>query len=513
VLRASYSVVYDNYGASLASSLASGGTPGLITSITQPVNLSFSTAPRWDGGSDSYPIPVPPIAGTTFPFTPPIAQGGFATYTEVSGDLKAPYADLFTANYARPLPKHMSLEIGYAGRFSHAALVSQDYGQPLSQFLDKASGQTWQQATGILATMHNEGLTPAQVKANPSLVPLEPFIQDMFPGAAGLYIPGSASANIFYDAFQTYSGSWLDTLNDMDRVHKLNTQTNTLVGCETITGCNTFFQTQASGVDTTTNAGQAAYNALLVSLRRTVTHGWGYDFNYTYSHAIDDLGTIQNAFIPTESMGPSSYDMRHQINANFVVEIPVGKGKAIGGNMPMWADQIVGGWLVSDLYTFHTGSPINCSSSSQYNVNYDSSSLCNLYPGLTSAPAEHLQFDTSNLPSIFANPNVSADFVPGQPGVPGYNGIYRSLSFWDDDMALNKNFRLPKERMRLTLRIEAYNVFNKQEFGTPSLTINNNTIGTTTFGSPSNFGSTTFGEIKSSASTPRVLQANLRFTF
>lgn len=515
VLRGSYSIVYDNYGNDLASSLASGGTPGLVTSISQPVNLNFTTAPRWNGSTSSYPTPVAPVAGTTFPFTPPIAQAGFATYTEVSGDLKAPYEHLISATYARPLPKHMSIEVGYAGRLSHRALVSQDYGQPLSQFVDPKSGQSWQQATGVLATLHNEGLTPAQVKANPSLVPLQPFIQDMFPGAAAAFLPGaSASAAIFYDAFQDYSGSWLDTLNSVDRVHQTGAA-NTLQGCLTITGCNSFFATQNSGVGTTTNSGQAAYNALLVSVRRTVMHGWGYDFNYTYSHAIDDLGTIQNAFAPIQSMGPSSIDMRHQINANFVVDIPVGKGKALGNNMPRWADEIVGGWQLSSLYTFHTGSALSCSSTAQYNVNYDNQALCNLYPGLAKVPANHLQFDNLNIPSLFSNPNVAADFVPGQPGVAGYNGLLRGPAFWEDDVALNKAFRLPKEGMRLTIRIEAYNLFNNENFGTPSLSINNNTPGTTTFGAPSNFGSTTFGEITKSAGsqTPRVMQAVARFTF
>jgi hypothetical protein len=80
-------------------------------------------------------------------------------------------------------------------------------------------------------------------------------------------------------------------------------------------------------------------------------------------------------------------------------------------------------------------------------------------------------------------------------------------------MALNKNFRLPKEGMRLTIRIEAYNVFNKQEFATPSLSISQ-LVGTTPFGSPSNFGNlSNFGEITKSQSTPRVLQAVARFTF
>ena len=53
-------------------------------------------------------------------------------------------------------------------------------------------------------------LRAAQVKANPNLVPLVPFIENMFPGAKNYQIPGSASANYFYDTWGTYAGSELD---------------------------------------------------------------------------------------------------------------------------------------------------------------------------------------------------------------------------------------------------------------------------------------------------------------
>jgi hypothetical protein len=190
----------------------------------------------------------------------------------------------------------------------------------------------------------------------------------------------------------------------------------------------------------------------------------------------------------------------------------VGKGKALLGNSSKWMDEIIGGWQLSDIYTFHTGTPSTCSSSNMYNVNYLSSALCVLYPGLTSPPARSFGVDQTGIFNEYQNTNVASEFVPSLPGVTGQTGMARGLSFWADDMALNKNFRLPKESMRATLRIEAYNVFNKQEFSSSSMSIQQ-LVGTTPQGYPSNFGNSTFGQIKSSASTPRVLQAVLRFTF
>jgi hypothetical protein len=121
---------------------------------------------------------------------------------------------------ARPLPKRMSIEVGYIGRLSHGVLISQDYGQPLTQFKDPQSGMTWAQASGILRNVYEAGVTPAQVKANPSLIPLVPFVEDIFGRAKNTLIPGSASANYWYSIYNKYAGSDLDALNDMDRLRQ-----------------------------------------------------------------------------------------------------------------------------------------------------------------------------------------------------------------------------------------------------------------------------------------------------
>src|SRR5262249_27010178 len=143
-------------------------------------------------------------------------------------------------------------------------------------------GQTWAQAGRVLANLYNSGLTTAQVKANPSLVPLLPFFENMHPGAANLYISGSASANFFYDVYGEYSGSWLDALNDMDRIRQPGG------GCLALYGCNTFFPLQNSGLEAFVNGGKSAYHAMTIVVRRAVSRGWGYDFNYTLSHSIDN---------------------------------------------------------------------------------------------------------------------------------------------------------------------------------------------------------------------------------
>jgi hypothetical protein len=516
VIRAGAAKVYDNYGNAMANAFSTNGSPGLATSVAQIVNTDFSTSPRYDGTPATLTT-LSPASGGAFPFTPPVITGGFTAFSNVQDDLKAPYEYLLNVNYARPLPRHMTIEVGYAGRLSHRGIVNADYGQPLENFVDPTSGQSFSQAAQVLANLYYSGLTTAQVKANPSLIPLQPFVQNMAPALANFYIKGSASANFFYDVYSRYTGSWTDTINDIDRIR----QTNGL--CLVSTGCNTFFPLQASGVHAATNDGKAAFQAMTLSLRRTVSKGWGYDLNYTWSHAIDNGsssessstsspgGNVPNAFCVDCGRGPADYDARHTINANAVIELPIGRGKSLFANAPGIVDQVIGGWQVATIFTFNTGKPISCSASSQYNTNYLTSALCILAPGITKVPANHLQVDQNGILNLFPNTNVGADFVPGYAGQVGYRGIVRGLHTWNDDMSVSKTFRV-REGWRLSFRAEAYNVTNHVVFSNPSLSISQQ-AGTTTAGGPAAFGSSRFGEITSTSNNPRVLQMALRLTF
>ena len=218
---------------------------------------------------------IPASTATGFPYTPPVVIGGFTSFSGVSSNLVAPYEYLLNVSYARPLVKKMTIEVGYIGRLSHKGLMQQDFAQPLTLFKDVKSGQTWSQAGTLLKRLYDSGITPAQVQANPSLIPQIPFFEDIFPGAKNYKFNGSASANYYYTVYGTYAGSDLDALNDMDRLRQSNGT------CISVYGCNTFFANQAAGLTAWTNSGKSGYNGLQLVLRRPVTNGWGFDFNYT----------------------------------------------------------------------------------------------------------------------------------------------------------------------------------------------------------------------------------------
>ena len=506
VFRAGASRIYDHYGATMAANLASGGSPGLATAQSQLSNTNFTSAPRFTGGALPT-IPSDPFTG--FPYTPASIVGGFTTYNGVSDNLKAPYEYTLSANYARPLPHKLSLEVGYVGRLGHRQIVNEDYGAPLTKFRDAKSGQTIQQAGIILANLYNSNptLTSTQVKNNPGMIPAQPALENLFPGAANDYINGSASANFFYDWFYNYSGSFTDTINDMDRIRLPNG------GCISIFGCNTLYALQNSGLETFTNNGQSSYHAATVVLRRAVQNGWGFDFNYTMSHSIDNDsssetsggGAIQDAFDPNASRGPSDFDQRQTITADGVFELPFGRGKMLLPNANRWLNAVVGGWMATTLVTFNSGTPVTLIASGVYNVNYENSSYAMLLPG-AAMPASHFGFDNNGQPSMFANTSAVNSFVASYPGAVGTRGIIRGPHFFDSDVAFSKFFRIA-ERQRVQVRAEAFNIFNHVNFANPSGT--------------SIYSPTTFGEITSqvgatsttSSGGPRVFQFALRYEF
>src|SRR5204863_7072645 len=129
-----------------------------------------------------------------------------------------------------------------------------------------------------------------------------------------------------------------------------------------IFGPNAYFNSQFHSLYTWRSVGNANYHAMQISLRKKMTHGVQFDFNYTFSKSIDISsdaeridaysglgGQIINSWSPNALRAVSDFDTTHQINANWVVELPFGRGKALSPN----ADGIVpgsgGGWQLSGL--------------------------------------------------------------------------------------------------------------------------------------------------------------------
>jgi hypothetical protein len=116
-------------------------------------------------------------------------------------------------------------------------------------------------------------------------------------------------------------------------------------------------------------------NALVVSAQNRQQKGVALGLTYTYSHAIDNasgvggaIGTpVQNLYRLDLEEGNSSFDQRHNLTGNWLIELPFGPNRALLNKGGFWA-YAFDGFSVSGTFTFASGTyltPIYGSSESE----------------------------------------------------------------------------------------------------------------------------------------------------
>ncbi len=506
VFRAGASIAYDRFGSDMVVQYDNQNPFGLTENDVLG-SFTFSTSPRYNGT-----LPALPAASVhTFPYTPANVAFVGGTYVGIESDLKTPYAYVMNASIARPVKGGMTLEIGYQGRLSHSLLMQQDVGGVAWNFKDPTSGLTLTQAEGDMRSLYlqlsnnNPNLTNQvgnEIKANPSIVPTNPFIEKYFANAKNLYFPGSATANYLYLMEDINALSDTDTMNQADRLTTVNGKSfpNCLSG-----HCWTFYTPQASGISAWNNNGAASYHGATVTLRKALSKGVSFDFNYTLSHSIDRGGGAESGagtyggimldpYSNTAYRGSSDFDARHNINANVLYELPFGKGKLLLKNANPVVNQFVGGWQISMIERYRSGLPSSVFYGGVYPTNFSFGAVA--YP-ISSYTFGTTTYDQKGNPSVFASTTAATNWLPMYAGSVGPRASIRLAGLLNFDIAVAKSFTLPWENMRLQLRGEAFNAFNNVNFYDPVLDATS---------------SSTFGEYQY-AQPGRVMQFGLRFEF
>jgi hypothetical protein len=117
-------------------------------------------------------------------------------------------------------------------------------------------------------------------------------------------------------------------------------------------------------MDHVDNLGEGQFNALQIELTRRYKNGLAFDTVYTYSDSdttVPDSGNasigvvLYNPWDPLSDRGPDPNVVKHRFIANATWDIPVGKDRKYGSDMPGWADALFGGWTVSTLFQARSG--------------------------------------------------------------------------------------------------------------------------------------------------------------
>ncbi|MEO8650157.1 MAG: hypothetical protein ABI539_13410, partial [Acidobacteriota bacterium] len=233
------------------------------------------------------------------------------------------------------------------------------------------------------------------------------------------------------------------------------------------------------------------YNGLELIVKRRLTSGIGYQISYTYSVSKDTRSfdptftTVSRANNQSASSTPfdinnrnlnyawSDFDRRHVLQATYVAEIPIGRGKALLGDIPRPLDWIIGGWQLAGTFLWASGRPFTVYSglNSLSNVN-QSFANCNDCPrdlgGLVEREGTWWWF-SEEAAAKFSQP------LPGELGNTGRNYFIAPRTF-QTDASLSKKLRFT-ERYSLDLRVDAKNLTNNASFGIPTATQNSGTFG------------------------------------
>jgi hypothetical protein len=546
-IRGGFGIVYDRLGESLVNTFDQNGSFGLATSLNNPSDAETSqTAPRLTSMNvipqkdylGNYILPQAPAGG--FPQTYPSGTG--AITWGLDQNLKTPYSYTLDFAVSRQLPSSFSLDVAYVGRLSHRLLAQDDLAMPLNIF-DKKAGIAYFAAEDALAReirpQLNAGVTNATNNFNPNQLPanVQQFwtdqIQPLIPGGAytlsgctGTNAQGNAivrpTKNPITFAFDTFCAT---AFNDSLALYNLDYNGipdfyNPNQSYFTAGGQYSYYPPQFSSLYAWRSMAWSNYNALQASLRHRMSHGLQFDLNYTFSKSIDIssdaervgpgsngslLGlnnNVINAWNPNAQKGISSFDATHQLNSNWIWQLPVGRGQQFARGSSRLLDAVIGHWQISGLFRITSGFPVTVDNGfSNYPTNFELEGNADKV-----GPVKTGAYFGSGTPNIFANgPNAINSFAPAYAGESGERNNIRGVGYFGIDMGLAKRWILPwSDKHSVQFRWDVFNVTNSVSFDVQSSLLSDS-LGLGSGGS--------FGNYSGLLNNPRIMQFALRYEF
>lgn len=498
VLRAGYALVYSIGGGVGGRAGAGNGTGslGFNTTATTPTEQTtganagpsfyLNNSAAFTGlGSANFGGP-----GFTLPGVPTIsaasqilntgnyetAAGKYATaatiaYADPRLSGRAPEFDFFNAGIQQALSQNLTLSLNYAGTQSHFVNPS---GQNARGYFTNELNPTLLATLGPL--LGSDGATPLLTsKTTPAnLAILQKALPGYSPAYATLFANNStASIAQALVAFPQYSGV-SDTWG--------------------------------------ANVANISYNSLQASLSERISNGVTFTVNYTWSKNIGDDGTFRSGYaLPSGATsngrsykanaierGETDVNIPQNINIYGVYELPFGKSGF--GKDNYLVRTLAGGWQLSNIYSYTSGTPLiftyaGCTAPNEgqcmpdLNPNYAGNARINgkFGKGITAAHLTAIQYidpaafqAPSNFTPVGATGKVASPIskIGTAPRTAAY-GIHNEASY-HLDLSLRRTFNLTPQRFRMVLEADGLNITNHPVFGNI-----NTAVGSTTFGTVS----------------------------
>ncbi len=255
-------------------------------------------------------------------------------------------------------------------------------------------------------------------------------------------------------------------------------------------------------------SGDSTYHSLQVKAEKRFHSGGTLLGSYTFSKILTNAETlttwldsptgvagIQNWYNLRGEKALSSFDARQRLVVSYVYDLPFGKGRRFLGSINGVGDKIISGWGINGLTTFQRGLPLGFTATPN-TTGLNTGLRPNVAPGCNLAVSGPAQ---SRLNGWF---NTACFSLPGAytfGSEPRTDPVLRGPGIANYDFSIFK--RTPvTERINLEFRAEAFNLFNRVQFGQP------NQVYTTAANS-------TFGVISTQLNQPRLMQMALRLRF
>ena len=184
------------------------------------------------------------------------------------------------------------------------------------------------------------------------------------------------------------------------------------------------------------------------------------------------------------------YDQTHTLKFSTLYDLPFGRGQK--WLTQGFLSQVLGGWRLAGIQVYSSGFPIGLARNNPLPLfNAIDRPVIDSYEGWR-APIAGSKFD----PNVDRFLKPVSQF-PAQPIAFGnatrYNPKVRAFANKTENVSLAKSFRIT-ESVRVDLRGEAFNIFNRTVFSTGSTSLN----------------SATFGQVTSQVNDPRQMQVGLK---
>ncbi len=181
------------------------------------------------------------------------------------------------------------------------------------------------------------------------------------------------------------------------------------------------------------STGNAFYHGLVLELTKRFSHHFSLSANYTFSKAMDEVTDFNSDFQPIDQAdlraerSLSAFDQRHKFVIYAALESPFQGGP---GQHPM--ARFMSGFVLTPIFRANSGRPFNL---------------------LTGSDTNGDRHSTTDRP-LFAGRNIG-----------------RGPNFWTLDFRLTKRIGLGSERRVLELNFEAFNLFNRLNYGSINNTL------------------------------------------